>query len=194
MWHFFLKNFFFKKKYYIFVFQFNYMEATIKTELIFDIQSVLHVIESNEDLDNIFRNGDKTISYSSYKTLAKHNNLKQETIDKLKQIFEFVILKNKQLEKLYAETQGTPKTKKRKLPKHYGKQQILKDVESNNKMTELDRAMLSLNNLRNIYSKLKNRCIKDKIENTHILTVSDCRDIIAVVRTLENKVENILKK
>lgn len=170
------------------------METAIKTELTFDIQRVLHIIESNEDLDNIFRGDDKTISYNSYKTLAKHNNLKPETVVKLNQIFEFVILKNKQLTKLYGETENKPAPKKRKLPKHYGKEQILKDVESNNQITELDRAMLSLNTLRNIYSKLKNRCIKDKIENTTTLTVSDCRNIIAVVRTLENKVQDILKK
>jgi hypothetical protein len=84
--------------------------------------------------------------------------------------------------------------KKNKLPKHYGKEQILKDIETNNGKSELDAAMLALNDLRNIYSKLKHRCIKDKLRGTNNLTITDCRDIIAVVRIVQNKLNNIIEK
>ena len=86
------------------------------------------------------------------------------------------------------------KKPKYKLPKHYGKQQILKDIEASNQTTELDRAMIALNGYRNVYSKLKNRCISDKLKGTSKLTDADCRDIVAVLRLMENKLANILKK
>ena len=85
-------------------------------------------------------------------------------------------------------------TTKYKLPKHYGKERILKDIEENNGKTELDNAMLALNDFRNIYAKLKNRCIKDKLRGTSILTQADCRDIVAVLRIVENKLGHIAKK
>ena len=65
---------------------------------------------------------------------------------------------------------------------------------SYNQTTELDRAMIALNGYRNVYSKLKNRCISDKLKGTSKLTDADCRDIVAVLRLMENKLANILKK
>ena len=81
-----------------------------------------------------------------------------------------------------------------KLPKHYGKERILKDIEENNGKSELDIAMLALNDFRNIYAKLKNRCIKDKLRGKSILSQADCRDIVAVLRIVENKLGHITKK
>ena len=85
--------------------------------------------------------------------------------------------------------------KKYTLPKHYGKVKIMADIEANNGvMTELDRAMLGLNDLRNVYGKLKRRCVKEKKLDVKKLTDADYRDIVAVIKTVEKKMADILKK
>ena len=69
------------------------------------------------------------------------------------------------------------------------------DIEANNGvMTELDRAMLGLNDLRNVYGKLKRRCVKEKKLDVKKLTDADYRDIVAVIKTVEKKMADILKK
>ena len=93
---------------------------------------------------------------------------------------------------MYLKIEDVPK--EHKLPKHYGKKRILEDIKKSSKKSELDRAMLALNDMRNIYAKLKARGIKDKLKGTHNLTKNDCRDIIATVRIMQNKVSHILNK
>lgn len=159
----------------------------------FDVFKTLHVIENDKALDSVFRDDDSQVSYSMLRTMAKQKTLKPETLETLEQIFEHLILKNPTVLRKYEKLSSEPE-KKRKVPKHYGKNRILSDIESNETKTELDRAMLALNDLRNVYSKLKNRGIKDKTLGTKILTRDDCRNIIATVRIVENKLADILKK
>jgi len=54
--------------------------------------------------------------------------------------------------------------------------------------------MLALNDLRNVYSRIKRRDIKDKTMGTKILNREDCRNIIATVRIVENRLSDILNK
>jgi len=171
------------------------METTqLSTEIEFDLFKTLKVIESNIVLDDLFRK-DKNISYNSLYSKASKDILDLDLLEKAKEIFDRVISKNqKPLEQYLKLTSNEINKSKRKLPKHYGKKRIMEDIQSNNTTSELDRAMLALNTLRNISSKLRARGIKDKLMGTNILTDLDCRDIVAAVRVIENKVSNILKK
>jgi hypothetical protein len=133
-------------------------------------------------------------------TLAKQGILTPEIIERANGVFEHIILKNEKPRLAYLKLSSTDPeekpvdTTKPKKSKHYGKKRILEDIKVNNQTSELDRAMLALNGYRNMYSKLKNRCINDKLNNTKKLTDSDCRDIVAVLKLIENKLSTILKK
>lgn len=159
----------------------------------FDVFKTLHVIENDKALDSVFRDGNTQLSYAMLRTMAKQKTLKADTLATLEKIFERLILKNPTVLRKYEKLSISDKPEK-KLPKHYGKQRILADIESNDTKTELDRAMLALNDLRNVYSRIKNRGIKDKTLGTKILTRDDCRNIIATVRIVENRLADILKK
>lgn len=160
----------------------------------FDVFKTLHVIENDKALDSVFRDGDTKLSYAMLRTMAKQKTLKPEILQTLEKIFERLILKNPTVLRKYEKLSNVEESTQKKRPKHYGKQRILADIESNETKTELDRAMLALNDLRNVYSKLKSRGIKDKTLGTKILTRDDCRNIIATVRIVENRLADILKK
>ena len=165
-----------------------------KNEAVFNVLKTLKLVSSDKILDEIFRDGKDDISYNMMFTVAKNETLGEETVDMLKNIFEKIILKNESLLEKYESINLDDSSKKNRLPKYYGKKRILEDIENGRSTTELDRAMLALNSLRNITAKLRARGIKDKLKNTSILSESDCRDIVAVVRIVENKVHNILNK
>jgi hypothetical protein len=199
------------------------MSEVVTNEIEFNLTKVLTVIEQDKDLDEIFRDDKITTPYNMLHTMAAQDAIPEEMIERAKGIFDHIILGNQKPRMAYlkllrtettnadsvAETieetiqnveesgEETPQeddAPKYKLPKHYGKERILKDIEENNGKTELDTAMLALNDFRNIYAKLKNRCIKDKLRGTNILTQADCRDIVAVLRIVENKLGHIAKK
>ena len=94
----------------------------------------------------------------------------------------------------------TPKVKKEKeneIPRRYGKEKILKDIESQGgKATSLQNAMLRVNDLKNIYVNLSNRGIKDMCGNSDVklLSDADCRTITAAIKLMEMKLETILKR
>lgn len=95
--------------------------------------------------------------------------------------------------------QITPKPKKQKtgkeLPRRYGKEKIEKDIEKQNgNATPVQRAMLKVNDLKNIYVNLSARGIKDMLGGTNLLSDEDCRKIVSVITIAERQLENILKK
>lgn len=176
------------------------MNSIRTDELVFDVFKTLYVIEHNKEIDKIFKQKVK-VSYNVLNSMAKQNTLSDDHQEIIRTIFDLIILRNDEPLKMYTKidfNQNEPnsnKSKKRKLPKHYGKKQIEKDILSNNGIkTELDRAMLALNDLRNIYSSLKNKGISDKVSSTDKLTEEDCRNIVASVRILKNKLQYITNK
>lgn len=87
------------------------------------------------------------------------------------------------------------KEEKPKLPKHYGKTQIENDIKKQGTpATETQKAMLALNEMRNMYSKLKTRGISDMLAGTDHLSEEDARTIVAVVNTMKKKLNPILGK
>lgn len=169
------------------------MQTTKTSQASFNSLKALYVIEHDADLSEIFRDGKKDISFNALRTLAKLGTLPQETVDNLNEIYTRIICKTKKLASAYNKLILEEIENSSKPPKHYGKQRILQDIEAQGK-TELDRAMLALNDMRNAYTKLKRRCIKDKLSEKHTLTRNDYREIVAITRILQNKVNEILSK
>lgn len=85
--------------------------------------------------------------------------------------------------------------KEKALPRRYGKENIMKDIEKQGgTATSVQRAALSVNRLKNIYVNLDKRLIKDMLLDERILTVEDYRVISATIEMLETKLKPILKK
>ena len=83
----------------------------------------------------------------------------------------------------------------KELPKWYGKDKITKDItKQDGKATPVQRAMLKLNDLKNLYFNLNTRGIKDMLADANTLSDEDCRKIVAAVTTFERQVEDILNK
>jgi hypothetical protein len=81
------------------------------------------------------------------------------------------------------------------LPRRYGKEKILKDIEAQGgKANPTQRAMLKVNDLKNIYVNLSARGIKDMIGGTNLLSDEDCRKITSVITIAERQLLEILKK
>ena len=81
------------------------------------------------------------------------------------------------------------------LPRRYGKEKILKDIEAQGgKATPLQNAMLRVNDLKNIYVNLSARGIKDMCGGTKLLSDVDCREITSAIKIVERKLEEILKR
>lgn len=83
----------------------------------------------------------------------------------------------------------------KELPKWYGKDKITKDIErQDGQATPVQRAMLKLNDLKNLYFNLNTRGIKDMLGDANTLSDEDCRKIVSVITIAERQLEDILKK
>lgn len=180
------------------------MESLQQNEVKFDAFKTLYAISQDSVLDSIFRKNGLTTSYTSLLGLAKENSLGQETFNRVKEMFERIILNSQtQLDKYLSieepnEAVEEPEVKTkpvRKLPKHYGKKQIEIDIANNGGVkTELDNAMLAFNDIRNMMAKLRYKGISDKMLGTKKLTDEDCRNITAATRIFVNKLNYLTKK
>lgn len=159
----------------------------------YDALKVLQVIEHDKVVDGIFRDDTITMTYPMLRTLVIKNALSEETSARIREVYDRLILNNKTLLKKYRNAVADT-LRGNKTPKWYGKQRVLADIAANETTTELDRAMLALNKMKNIYSRLNARVIKDKLRDDKILTRADYREIIAITRTLDLKMASILKK
>jgi hypothetical protein len=81
------------------------------------------------------------------------------------------------------------------LPRRYGKEKIVQDIKDQGGVaTSVQRAMLKVNDLKNIYVNLSNRGIKAMIGGDEtILSDTDCRTITSAITILERKLDEILK-
>jgi hypothetical protein len=169
---------------------------TAISEATFNPLKTLTVIEADKHLLQMF-NEEVKVDINTLRTSLQHG-LKSEANDFLQQVFEKVILTKKQLLNKYnslPETTPTKTKKERKFPRRYGKVQILADIKkAGGKGTDIQRAMLSLNDFRNTYVNLTNKLIKDYFSDKKALTNADYRDITALVDSMEKKLAPIFKK
>ena len=185
-------------------------------ELDYDVIISLAVIESDEDLSSIFKE-DTQLSFNVLRTLIKEGTLKAEIEESIKSIFDGIICTKKEyiqkyckfassepveeiiedtvvvvVEKVQKETK--PK-KENALPKWYGKVRLEREIaEQGGKASPLQRAMLELNELKNIYSNLLARGIKDLETGSKLITDEDCRKITSVITVAKRQLGDIIKK
>ena len=80
------------------------------------------------------------------------------------------------------------------IPRRYGKEKITKDIEAQGGVASpVQRAMLKVNDLKNIYVNLSARGIKDMIGDTDSLSDEDCRKIVSAITTFERQMGDIVK-
>jgi hypothetical protein len=83
----------------------------------------------------------------------------------------------------------------KELPRRYGKEKITQDITSQGgTATPVQRAMLKVNDLKNIYVNLSARGIKDMLGDAGLLSDEDCRKIVSVITIAERQLEDILKR
>lgn len=83
----------------------------------------------------------------------------------------------------------------KELPRRYGKEKITQDIEKQGgNATPVQRAMLKVNDLKNIYVNLSARGIKDMLGDAGLLSDEDCRKIVSVITIAERQLEDILKR
>jgi hypothetical protein len=186
-------------------------------ELKYDELITLGVIEKDEDLTSILMDEVK-LSFNVLYTLSKEDKLNEKTKTLIKALFDKVILTKTNLINKYlllAEVDGkdvseiaepitpiesievkpTKPSKKETLPRRYGKDQILKDVEKQNGVpTNAQLTAIAVNDIRNVYVNLNTRLINDMLTDKPILTDEDYREIRATITILKNRLKPILKK
>lgn len=200
-------------------------------DLEYNEQVTLAIVEGEDDLRNIFIDETKVKSFVLLRTLAKANQLNNETKSFLRMIFDQVILTKQELIDKYhllsskgefvedykdvisvatfevpkvAEPviqkskdifKGVKEPKEKEIPRRYGKEKILRDIEAQGgNATPLQNAMLKVNGMKNIYVNLNARLIKDMFGKDRILSDEDYRTINSVMMIMERKLEDILKK
>ncbi len=86
------------------------------------------------------------------------------------------------------------KAKEVEVPRRYGKEKIQKDIDAQGgKATPVQRAMLKVNDLKNIYVNLSTRGIKDMVAGAESLSDEDCRKIVSAITTFERQMADIVK-
>lgn len=153
---------------------------------------------STETKEVIFELFDKIISTREnlaerYQHLQKNDYINQ-VLEK-KNIVEPKVDVEKVIFKTESYKVKHDKPVEKSIPRRYGKDKILKDIkEQGTPATSLQRAMIDLNDVRNLYVKLSDRAIKDMFGGTENFTEEDCRKITAVVKTFKQQVESIINK
>jgi hypothetical protein len=178
----------------------------------------LLVIEKDDILSEMFIE-DVKMSFSLVKTLSKENRLSNETKSIIFSLFNNLILTNSTFIERYVSiaeankinvkptktiietpvTQPEPEPivpkKERAIPKRYGKDKIISDIEKQGgKPTNAQLTALEINDLKNIYAKLNTRLIKDMVLNDQVLSDEEYRTIRSTIGILKNKLKDILKK
>jgi len=196
-------------------------QAEKLVDLEYDELIVLGVIESDADLTTVFREV-TLLSFNILRTIAKQGGLNEETKEIMRGIFDSVILTKTEYIHMYQRycDEGVPvkkdaieeivapivvaepvvvEAKKEKkegaLPVWYGKQKIEEDIKNQGgKAKPSQIAALACNDLKNLFSSLNSRLIKDMLTENQALSDEDYRTITASIKMLKNKLEPIIKK
>ncbi len=179
----------------------------IANNIEFDLYKTLYLIKTNDDLFSVYEMG---ISDSLDETLffIKNNSLSESVYGYLHEIFTSIILVEEKYLTIYNSinhSYETPKqivvSKSFILPRRYGKNNIIKDIKSENrKSTQIERTMFAINEIKNVYCNLERKLIHDlfvernEIKEEYYLTEEEYRDIIATQELLSNKLKKILNR
>lgn len=120
---------------------------------------------------------------------AKSNQLAETAIEFLKEIFDDVISSQDELREIY---NNIPEGK---VPRRYGKQQILDDIKTQNGLVyPLQRTMLNLAELKALQGNLASKGVSDFFKGSQKLSKQDLKDINAAIRDFKQKVAHITKR
>ena len=192
------------------------METTQTTETKFDLFKTLYLIKTEQELLDVYDMG-VDVSIQTTITNAKNNLLSDKTLNYLQDVFTHIILNNPKFLDKYSRVNSSqtlnvttviPPTppvelseKEYPIPRRYGKEKIIADVKKDNrKLTAIERALISCNNIKNIHVNLERRLIHDlfvdreDIDGDKVLTDGECRDIIAIAELMTNKLKALLDK
>jgi hypothetical protein len=191
-------------------------------DLKFDRFTTLRIIEKIDDLNAIFTDEVK-LPFSVLYRLANDGKLPDSIDEMITSIFEELISTKEEYAIRYNQllnigedfvveavaepvvepvVESKPKVVKvakvateKSIPRRYGKERIDKDIANQGGVaTPIQRAMLSTNNLKNLFVNISNKLIKDYFADEPSLTDDDYRKIQAVVTTVERQFKEILKK
>lgn len=144
-------------------------------DLDYDAVCALMVIGKDKDLCEIFLE-DTNLTYSQVKEQLLLNTLSEEIKNSIRNLFDKIILTKPQLIEWYLRflnsdtkeiTEPSVKEKPtkdetKKLPRRYGKEQILKDiVKQEGKATNAQLTAIAINDLKNLWANLSNRMVKE---------------------------------
>ena len=114
----------------------------------------------------------------------------EDTVEEIEVVEEAIV----EVVKPVVKAKTTTK-KEVELPRRYGLRAIEEDIKKQGgKATPVQRAMLKVNDLKNIYVNLSARGIKDMVGGTNLLSDEDCRKIASVITIAERQLLEILKK
>lgn len=182
------------------------METVMTNEVSFDVFKTLYMIKIDDDLLSVFNMGVNT-SIQTAITNAKNGLLSDKTLEYLEGIHKLIVENESYLEKYLklthnyntevVETTGEEFS----FPRRYGKDKILSDIKGDDrKSTQIEKAMFSLNSIKNMYVNLERRLIHDlfvergAVDGELVLTDEECRDIVAIQKLMETKLKSILNK
>lgn len=165
-----------------------------KYNIDFDVIKTLNTVESDSDLTSVFRDEIKT-DYEILRNMARDKTLPKNIVGILKELFEKIILERKNFREYYMGISDSAPPEVPQLPRRYGKNKVLEDIKkAGGKKTELQRAMLAINDLKNMYVNLSNKCIKAYIGGEDCLNDTDFKAIVATSELVHKKLNPILKK
>jgi hypothetical protein len=186
-------------------------------DVFYDELCVINVIESDDTLTSILME-DVRLPFNIIKSLSNEGKLNDNTKNVINGLFEHIILNKQVLFDKYKEllngesivrnyeessieveetkdTYTQLKENKKKFPKWYGKNKIIKDIQNQNgQATNTQITALAVNDLKNIYLNLNNKMIHDMFSGSQSLTDEEYREIRATINILKNKMKPIFNK
>jgi hypothetical protein len=190
------------------------METNTQT-LEFDLLNTLALMNEEVSLSGLLK-GKTDLTLPTLITTAKKGLISEDLNKYIEDIFNKIIINREQYldryrylstKEVVAEAKPKPNKqpkedeKEFKLPRRYGKDDIVDDIkDQGGKPTELQTAMLCLNDIKNLTIRLQNRGISDIFTDKGViigdkkLSSKDCRNIISTTETILKKLKPIVGK
>lgn len=169
--------------------------SEVKTTTVqFDSLKTLAVISANPDLQEVFNNK-SGVEVGVAVSMVNSNSLTKKVTEVLQGMFENVIVNRESFLQAYNEAEGltTDEVKDSiKVPRRWGKQDILSDIEANDgNKTEVHRLGLANNDLKNTYLRLEKLVINERFKDANKVSEKEMRDLIGAINTLIKKTDQI---
>ena len=150
----------------------------------------MKLINKDSLLQKVYGGKYEKYNYTKLNSAAYANELADEAIKTLTDIYESIIFSSDFHVKLYNGIDITVKT-----PRRYGKNQIRFDIEAQGGVpTSAQETMLLLADLKAITSTLLDRGVSDRYKGTERISEANHRKIKSAIRDLKKKLVPILKK